>query len=361
MRYLHYSARDFANDSFFIRWVRDPDEESDWFWNSFIRENPDCEPEIRKAIELVSMLDFPQQGLTPGELSGMRNRLLMALRAEKEGEDIPVQAPVVSVDFRRWLKRAAVLIMVPFVLIGGFRFIKRMDHRFSFRLENGIGVEKKANPIDEKSLIFLDDGTKVWLNVASRISYTNDFNDDDTRDVYLDGEAFFDVVHNPERPFIVHTASLRIKVLGTSFNVKSYADEKTVETTLVRGKIHIEQSDMLGNRVGEIELKPNQRAIFDKQSKVMNIKEVVAESSGSWKRDRMVFDEETIDNVFTQMERWYHVKIHVQNKGSLDCKLTAIIEDEGLEEVLKLMEESYDMHYRIDGNDVFIEGKLCQK
>jgi transmembrane sensor len=359
MKYLHYSARDFANDSFFIRWIKNPDKESDWFWKSFIKENPSCEPDIRKAAELVSLINFSQRDLTDDELNGMRNRVLMALRAAREGDNAPVQAAGFARDHMQLIKFAAVIILIPLISIGVFFFMKRMDDRFSFRLENGIGVEKRVNPIGQKSVLFLNDGTKVWLNAASRISYAKDFGEQGTRDVYLDGEAFFDVVHNPEKPFIVHTSNIRIKVLGTSFNVKSYLDEKTVETTLVHGKVHIEQSDVLGNRISDIELKPNQRAVFNKESKVIDIKEVVAENSGSWKRDRLVFDEETIDNVFRQMERWYNVRIHVQNKGDLQCKLTARIEDENLEDVLKLMKESYDLRYTIEGKDVFIEGKLC--
>src|SRR5690606_3573292 len=108
------------------------------------------------------------------------------------------------------------------------------------------------------------------------------------------------------------------------------ADEKTIETTLVRGKVRIEPLDKQGSRMADIELKTNQRAVFDKESKVINIKEVVAENSASWRRERTVFDEESIDNVISQMERWYDIKIHVANRGALDCKLTATIGNESL-------------------------------
>ena len=82
--------------------------------------------------------------------------------------------------------------------------------------------------------------------------------------------------------------------------------------------------------------------------------------TGSWKQERLVFEEESIDNVIMQMERWFDVKIYVENKGSLDCKLTASIEKESLEEVLRLLEASHNIRYKIDGSQVFIEGELCE-
>ena len=363
MKYRDYSARDFGNDSFFIRWVKNPDEESDWFWKSFIKENPVCKPEIERARELISLLDFPMHDLTEDELSDMRNGLLMALCADKEEDkdNMSVQTLRFSKSGKRWLKLAAAIIIVPFVSFGVFFFMNGTDKSISsLKTGNASTVEKRINPIGQKSVLFLRDGTQVWLNAASKISYAKDFIKKNTRDVYLEGEAFFDVAHNAEKPFIVHTSSIKIKVLGTSFNVKSYSEEKTIETTLVHGKVRIEQSDENGNRIGDVELKPNQRAIFNKESKIINIKEIVADNSGSWKRERLVFDEESIDNVILQMERWYNIKIHVENKGNLDCKLTASIENENLEEVLKLMEASHNIRYTIAGSEVFIEGTLCK-
>ena len=360
MKYRDYSARDFANDSFFIRWVKNPDEESNWFWNSFIKENTACAHEIETARELVDLVDFPSRQLTDNELSGMRNSLLIALRADKETDSKPVRRLEFMATAKPWLKLAAAVLIVPLISFGIFLLIDRVEDRFSILAENERGVEKRVNPIGQKSVLFLSDGTKVWLNAASKISYAKDFKDRGTRDVYLEGEAFFDVARNADKPFIVHTSSIKIKVLGTSFNVKSYSEEKTIETTLVHGKVRIEQSDVKGNRIGDLELKPNQRAVFNKKSKVIAIKEVVGDNTGSWKQERLVFDEETIDNVILQMERWYNVKIHVGNRGNLDCKLTASIEKESLDEILRLVEASYNIRYTIEGSEVFIEGTLCE-
>lgn len=361
MKYKDYSAKDFANDGFFIRWVKNPDEESDWFWKSFMKENPGCTEEIAKGRELISLFDFSVHDLPEASMDSMRTGLLMALRAEKEADidNRPVNITAYSRAGYRWLSLAAAIIVLPLIAII-FYSINLKNDDSSIRQSFKSTIEKRVNPSGQKSVLFLDDGTKVWLNAASKISYATDFIAHPTRDVYLEGEAFFDVAHNSDKPFIVHASSIKIKVLGTSFNVKSYSEEKTIETTLVHGKVRIEQSDVSGNRIGDVELKPNQRAVFNKESKIINIKEVVADNSSSWKQDRMVFDEETIDNVILQMERWYSVKIHVKNKGNLDCKLTASIEEESLEEVLKLLEASHNIEYKIVENEVFIDGALCK-
>ncbi len=363
MKYKGYSARDFANDSFFIRRVKHPDEESEWFWKSFLKENPLSEPEIEKARELIEIFDFPEHHLPEEEVSGMRNGLLMALRADREElkDHIAFRRGSHSKTGRQWLKLAAAIIIVPLIPLAAYFFAGGMNDKLTFHdADHKDGVEKKVNSAGQKSVLFLNDGTKVWLNVATKISYPRDFTDHRTRDVYLDGEAFFDVAHNVDKPFIVHTTSLRIKVLGTSFNVKSYSEETTVETTLVQGKVRIEQSDVEGNRIGDVELKPNQRAVFNKESKVIKIKEVQAASSGTWKQERLVFDGEPIDQVLLQMERWYQVKIHLENRENLKCKMTATIENESLEEVLKLLETSNNVHYKIEGKDVFLQGTFCE-
>lgn len=360
MKYRDYSAIDFANDSFFIRWVKNPDEESDWFWSSFIKENPACETEITKAREMILLVDFPPHTLTEKEFQGMRNQLLMALRAERE--EVREQRGrwlQLGISERKWMAVAA--SVVAFLLVGSIIFVRtdRSDAPNVALSDTDTRVEKRVNPSGQKSVLFLPDGSKVWLNAASKIKYAKDFHQQETRDIYLEGEAFFDVAHNAEKPFIVHTSLLKIKVLGTSFNVKSYTGEKTIETTLLEGKVRIEQTDADGSRIGDVELKPNQKAIFDRDSRVINVKEVDAGNSASWKSEKLIFDEEPMDDVIVQLERWYNVTIHVEGKGHLSCQLTASIEGESLRDVLNLIEGSHAIRYRIEGTDVYIEGKLC--
>jgi transmembrane sensor len=364
MKYREYSAADFANDSFFIRWVRNPDEESTWFWNSFIIENPQSLPAIEEAKQIIRAFTFQKHELREDELSRIRNNFLLALHAEKQqNKDQGLPRQVISFQKRSLLLKIAATVLILCLAAMGIHFFKdRRDENISMLEANAFEVlEQRVNPPGQKSVLFLADGTKVRLNAASKISYLKAFDQRDTREVYLEGEAFFEVAHRDHKPFIVHTSSIRIKVLGTSFNVKSYAEEETVETTLVQGKVRIEQSDSSGNHIGDIELKPNQRAVFNKQSRVIRVREVSAASGEALRRDEMVLDGETLDNVIVQLERWFSVKIHAEGRGALTCRLTATLKDESLEEVLKLIEVTHAVSYRIEGKDVYLQGKLCNE
>lgn len=353
---MHFSAEEFAQDSFFIHWVRSPDDEADWFWKSFIREHPEMLEKIEIARRLILEIDYPVYRLEEDELSRMRNSFLMKVTAERN-EDRSLENKPDLVSSPWWRAAAAVLIAVSAGLIYYTLSSDGIAVQANREATPRPALEQRVSPVGQKSVVLLNDGTRVWLNAASTISYAKDFGVKGSRDVYLDGEAFFDVVHDAKRPFIVHTSSIQIKVLGTTFNVKSYSEEKTIETTLVQGKVRIEQRDVDGNAV---DLQPNQQAVFDKTSRVINVREVEASLSGSWKEDRLVFDEESIDDVLLQLERWYNVKIHVADRGNLDCKLTASIEKESLEEVLKLIREIHDVTYVVSGRDVFIEGTFCR-
>jgi ferric-dicitrate binding protein FerR (iron transport regulator) len=360
MKYQDYTASDFASDTFFIQWVKRPDDESEWFWNSFSAEHPDCRQEIQKARKIVTSLSFPEDPMGEDELLSMRQRLLLSLRVEKQevSEQLTRRIPRKTYP---WLKIAASVMIIALVCFNGHIFTNKATDAIAWSSQHDSrGFEERVNPSGQKSVLFLSDGTKVWLNAASKLSYRNDFGSGSTREVHLEGEAFFDVAHNADKPFIVHTSSIRIKVLGTSFNVKSYPEEKTIETTLVKGKVRIEGGDSKTNGIGDVELKPNQRAVFHKESKTINISEVDASNSGAWKQDRMVFHGETMDNVILQLERSYDVRIHVADKGSLTCKLTASIEKESLDEILELLKASHNIRYSIEGKDVFIEGRLCK-
>lgn len=350
MKYKDYTALDFANDAFFIRWVKHCDEESNFFWQTFIRENPSCYPSIEEARKLVVSFEFPSHQVSEGELIKMRRKLWMHLLAEKQSESLPAER------WRWWL--AAAGLLVPVLLLTGYFSLS--DGTLARRI-----MSKETRPseiiriLGNNSLILLSDGSRIWLRDSSIISYREDFTNQATRDVHLEGEAFFEVARDVRRPFIVHTSDVKIKVLGTSFSVKSYPADKTVETTLVSGKVHIEQSDEMGKRVGDIELKPNQKAVFYKESKVINVREITATQVASWKRSRLVFDGESISKVLQQLERWYDVDIHL-NTNKLGCKLTATIEKESLHDILNLLALSHGVKYKIEGRNVFISGELCE-
>src|SRR5690606_22071977 len=142
----------------------------------------------------------------------------------------------------RWVGIAASIVLVVCVafVLGQHKSTPPEHVVRTFSKDETVAVqtdstELRINPRGQKSVMLLEDGTKVWLNADSKLTYSRNFAQGDLREVFLDGEAFFEVVSNPQKPFVVHTSALNIKVLGTSFNVKSYSDDSRIETTLVEG------------------------------------------------------------------------------------------------------------------------------
>lgn len=142
----------------------------------------------------------------------------------------------------------------------------------------------------------------VILNAQSKLSVDSDFNLD-SRIVYLEGEAFFDVTENPEKPFIVKTVSgLDVRVLGTTFNVKSYAKDESVETTLVTGKVQL----FTGNESTPVaELSPEQKVTFNKKSRSVEVENVKPEIITSWSQGVLMFEKTSIITALHSIERWY--------------------------------------------------------
>jgi ferric-dicitrate binding protein FerR (iron transport regulator) len=133
----------------------------------------------------------------------------------------------------------------------------------NFKRTDNQGMNEISVPLGSKTTLVLGDGTKIWLNSGSKLKYPQKFQGN-FREVTLTGEAFFDVAKDAYKPFIVKTSALNIKVLGTTFNVKSYPEEGTIETTLVKGAVTITQNN-LSQQKEAIYLKPNQRATYIKE------------------------------------------------------------------------------------------------
>jgi len=224
-----------------------------------------------------------------------------------------------------------------------------------------------------KSKLQLPDGTQVWLNSGSNISYENDFGGT-SRQVKLTGEAFFDVVKDPLRPFVIHTATLDIKVLGTAFNVRSYPEEKVTETSLIRGAVEI---TLKASSEKKIVLKPNEKLVVSNDSSsfikdsshavntlkkptVMTLTQVHHLEKDSiatemlWTRNKLVFDGETLSEVALKLERWYGVKVIIKGEELKDIEYTGVFSDDNLTEVLYALQLSGNFKYVIRRNEVII-------
>jgi len=220
----------------------------------------------------------------------------------------------------------------------------------------------------------LPDGTIVWLNAGSRITYEKNF-DANLRAVTLTGEAFFDVAPNASKPFVIHTAHIDIRVLGTSFNVKSYPSEKTTEATLIRGSIEVSIRNRTSDR---IVLRPNEKLIVNNEDSALLAKEnavhphnkvdeslvVISKptyqhNSGaiietSWIDNKLIFQDEAFRDLARQMERWYGITIRFDSPEKEGLWFTGSFEKETIQQALDALKLTGNFNYSIDGTQITI-------
>lgn len=229
-----------------------------------------------------------------------------------------------------------------------------------------------------KTNLVLPDGTKVWLNSSSQLTYEKSYGNK-LREVNLVGEAYFDVVKNAEKPFLIHTTKMDIKVLGTAFNVKCYPGEKTTETSLIRGSIEVTLKD----RQEKIMLKPNEKLIINNQEvpivkniqqtsirpllpKTTEEKPIISLShltfypadntliETAWVQNRLIFSSETFEDVVLKMERWYSVNIEFADEALKKASLTGSFEKETVTEALNALQLTTRFFYTIKNNNIII-------
>ena len=228
-----------------------------------------------------------------------------------------------------------------------------------------------------RSRSLLPDGTIVWLNAGSKLHYENDFNGS-TREVRLEGEAFFDVVKQPGRPFIVHTSGIDIRVLGTAFNVKSYPEDKTVETTLYRGLVQVSRKD--DSKEKSIQLKPNEKLILPKQAAkeeeklseektplakptpasfiITHIDSTKKESERfetAWLYSRLEFRGDSFEELAHKLERWYNVTIVFADEKVKNLNFNGSFEKENVDQAFKALQVAVPLfNYKIENHEISV-------
>jgi transmembrane sensor len=171
-------------------------------------------------------------------------------------------------------------------------------------------------PRDQKRLVTLADGSTVWLNAGAELKYPAVF-PEKSREVYLSGEAYFDVQHDPARPFLIHTGKVLTTVLGTAFNIKADKDRQTVEVTVTKGKVSVEDA---GKLLGI--LTSNQQISLDLVSGKFAEKTVNASTVIAWQGNEMSFDDITFADAALQLQQHFHVKISFNNEKLKACRFS---------------------------------------
>ncbi|GLR19978.1 anti-sigma factor [Portibacter lacus] len=205
-------------------------------------------------------------------------------------------------------------------------------------------------PFGKTFTVVLSDGSTVKLNSGSTLKFPEKFTSDlDTRSVVLEGEAFFDVEKNEKQPFIVQTSDMNIKVLGTSFNVSAYADDASVKTILVEGRVNISDPQ---NVFRDSDIIPNQMAVFDKTTSNFDIVDVNALKLTSWTRNKLLFNDKSFEDITKIIERRYNVQV-INNYDTLNnIKFYGEVVNESIEDVFETFSMAVDFNYIIKDGSV---------
>jgi len=226
-----------------------------------------------------------------------------------------------------------------------------------------------------RSKIMLPDGSQVWLNSGSRLDYDIASFDRSSREVDLSGEAYFDIVKDPDKPFIVHSGHMQVRVTGTAFNVKAYPGEPNMETSLLRGSVevtlkekpdrkyylHPEEKLVVANGQalltrGRQPAEPTAAAPWEGVTlgKVSHLKKDRVILETAWKDNKLVFAAERFRDVAVKLERWYDVRIGFDDPALEDLRFTGVFTTESLSEALEALQLAAPFHFTVNGNDIRI-------
>lgn len=287
-----------------------------------------------------------------------------------------------SANLQILIRAASILLLIGLGIVGGY-FISNKANKHSIALAKNQQMPDTlvfSSKTSSKSIVNLPDGSTVWLNSDSELKFLSDFKQ--KREVFLTGEAYFDVQKSEIEGnyFYVHTPEIKIRVLGTEFNVKSYPEEGTIETTLEEGKIDLLKKNKEAEDSYLTSLLPNQRATFIKNKGKIYLKEFVEENKStpeklerkeellisekvetslytSWKDGHLIIDAEPFESFVAQLERWYDVNINIINKKVSKLHFTANFKNETLEQALEALQIAHPFSYTfdVDKNIITIE------
>jgi transmembrane sensor len=211
--------------------------------------------------------------------------------------------------------------------------------------------EKSVTQSGENVTIRLSDGTLIHLNAESVLKYPNRFSGN-TREVYLEGEAFFEVAKDKKHPFIIHSSKMDTKVVGTSFNILAYPNQKKQEVSVVTGKVSVSSTVTKQN----VLVFPGQKATIEKETNNLKAHSQINISTiASWRKNILVFDDITVNEVVATLERHYGVKIKIQNESLQNLIINASFEEAEPEQVLNLLCKSIDASFKKEKNSYIIK------
>lgn len=319
MNQKNISAAGLAASERFQQHCLSPTAASQQYWDNWLEDNKEQEAVFKEAQDLVAKMAFiPAEAAMKEELN----------RFKRQMEEHPVSLH--RINKRRRILQVAVACLVLLVTIGTW---------YNHSGKPKLALTEKTTPYGQTKEVTLSDGSQVLMNANSTLRFTNDWEEADKRELWLEGEAFFDVAHKDGQAFVVHTDQGDIRVLGTSFNVSKRQTE--LEVTLLEGKVQLQLSNNT-----KVNLQPNEQVRF--ANNTVDVVQADVDVVTAWRHNRMVFKNTTIKNIIARLHNDFGWQIEVKDEALLDRKINAQIPENNPKLLLEALSAIYDL--RIEQN-----------
>jgi len=331
------------SDNQFTAWAKGEDLSKEEHWNSWEKNHPEHIAEFREAIRMVKNLKFRGTGVSDSDIAYSWTKTSDKIKQNEPGS-----------GFRYFLSQAtkvAAVLLLPLLVVSGWLLYNQ--HNLTKEYSNLLENKRAQNltvvaPVCARIVVDLPDGSKVWLNSGSELTYPIVFNTSERR-VHLIGEAYFKV-QKSETPFFVSSLGPEIKVYGTEFNVNSYENEDLVTVALAEGKVSLNLDGK------EAFIAPGQVSAFDKKSKSITIENTDVVTYSSWREGKYIFRDTPLSSILRILQRQHNVTINLMNPqlGNYRYKLT--IGNESLEQILQLLSISAPIKYNFKRRELNPDG-----
>lgn len=254
-----------------------------------------------------------------------------------------------AIKYRKsWIYKIAASII--FILLSGAIVLLTFDHQKNIESTASLEV-----PVNENKRIELPDGSIVWLTVGSSLDFPSTFNTH-SREVYLIGEGYFDIRHDIQKEFIVHTGDLKTTVLGTAFNIRAYDSDRSITVTVTRGKVKVSDETQVFGIISR-----DQQITFDKAQHKVEQRAVKSDGYVAWAERDILFDDLTLEEAVYQLEKRFNISIDFSNPETKKCRFTATFaNDESIQQILDVICEFHGVSYtKKEENKYTITGKGC--
>ena len=299
-----------------------------------------------RSVE-IGTVEWPAEH--PEERDHLQHRMLQRLQTQIRA-DMEMPGRIRSFRLRAWHVAASLILIVSAYWIAR-QYLSLTGHPVYITVWNPSGKIRS---------IHLPDSSQVWLNAASSIRYAQDFGVGHAtrREIFLEGEGYFDVATDQAHPFVVHAGALTTTVLGTSFDIKSFAGEQQASIAVIRGKVQVSDSA----RVLDVLTPARQLRVNTRIGKIQNVG-IDTNSIAGWRQGKLEFDGETMEEVAASLGRWYNITFAFADPSLSRCRYYLNFENTiSLEKLLAELREATDMNFQLDEirHTVTISGKVCQ-